>query len=539
MYCKILSLIIVLVSFSASSFGQEELEQEQVEVIKNFEAKLSESERLDVNPSLPPIDTSNRKISYDIPAKAMNIDYAAPQIKPIAMNAKALPKAFKTYLKGGYGTPKAVYAEASHFQKINNNIDILGKVLHQQANNKNIAFQKFINTGVNLESNYTTSPTSLLKTSVGYLEEVDHFYGYDHEVLTFTEEEIKQKFKTLNFAGQYEGEFVNSFGLNYGLGASYLRKADAFSTKEENFILNANLRKDLKDKHPLQLKVIADLSNLEVEEKDKQNLNLLNLQPSFTFHQDKFRLDFGTNLIFSDGNFNLLPFIEATANILSKQVVAFAGWESNLKKNTFTSLTDFNPYLISDPTIFIAKYNDFYGGVKGKIRSFDYSAMAGYKNIDKLPLYVNSINDPKRFEVLTDSVSIFYLEGILNFQLFSNLNFIGSFTQKVYNLSNEKKAWHLPALELNLALNYKLLEEKLNLKAKFFSTNPIPYLDINENKVDRLNAQIDFNLGAEYWINDKLSFFVDGNNLFNNKRERWHQYDTFGINVLGGISARF
>jgi hypothetical protein len=32
---------------------------------------------------------------------------------------------------------------------------------------------------------------------------------------------------------------------------------------------------------------------------------------------------------------------------------------------------------------------------------------------------------------------------------------------------------------------------------------------------------------------------LDVNNLLNQKRQRWENYPTFGMNILGGISARF
>ena len=535
-FCLAFFLLNALVPMMA----QDDLEQEEVQIIKNFEAQLLESERLDLKASLPQVDNNNRMVQYDVPSKVLNIDYKTPQLKPIAMNSQEVSKIFHTYLKAGYGTPNAILAELSHHQKIDENLDLTGQFRFHRANNKNLEHQKNSNAHFDLQSNYTAGTDALLSSNLFYHEDTDHYYGYDHDLFQFTEEEAKQRFRTFGIASEYSNVISGSFGLNYGIGINYSRRGDVFSNKENAFIIDGNLQKNIADKHPLRLELIADLTRYEMDDESfaSQNLNNFNIKPSFTFHANKFRVDVGSNLYFLKDDFRALPFVEAAANVVSQQLVAFAGYQSYVQKNTFHSLTDFNPYLDPNLEIFNSVNQDIYGGLKGKIRSLDYVAKVGYKTIDQLPLYVNDQNDLPRFNVVTDSVSIFYLEGIVDFQILENLSFQGSLSQKIYNLENEERAWHLPALELDLSLNYKMLEDKLLLEASFFGANPIPYL--NENGVrDRLNALVDFNLGASYEFNENFSFFVDGNNLVNNKRERWFMYDGFGINVLGGVSVKF
>ena len=49
----------------------------------------------------------------------------------------------------------------------------------------------------------------------------------------------------------------------------------------------------------------------------------------------------------------------------------------------------------------------------------------------------------------------------------------------------------------------------------------------------------DLSAGAEFKINRQFSAFLDVNNIFGNKYERWHQYEVYGLNVLGGIIIHF
>ena len=50
---------------------------------------------------------------------------------------------------------------------------------------------------------------------------------------------------------------------------------------------------------------------------------------------------------------------------------------------------------------------------------------------------------------------------------------------------------------------------------------------------------LDVSAGAEYILTDNFSAFVDINNLLDNNRERWHSYQTYGLNVMIGIQGRF
>ena len=49
----------------------------------------------------------------------------------------------------------------------------------------------------------------------------------------------------------------------------------------------------------------------------------------------------------------------------------------------------------------------------------------------------------------------------------------------------------------------------------------------------------DLNAGAEFRITKNFNLWVQLNNIFNNKYERWHQYEVYGFNILGGITYSF
>ena len=122
--------------------------------------------------------------------------------------------------------------------------------------------------------------------------------------------------------------------------------------------------------------------------------------------------------------------------------------------------------------------------------------------------------------------------------LFEGFEIIGAFSQNIYDLDNEEKPWHLPALTVNVGGRYTTLENKLTVRGDFFLENGVPFVNA-EGEADNLNALFDVSLGAEYYFSERFGGFVQLNNLANNRRERWFRYPTFGINALAGIMVRF
>src|SRR6185437_14247137 len=49
----------------------------------------------------------------------------------------------------------------------------------------------------------------------------------------------------------------------------------------------------------------------------------------------------------------------------------------------------------------------------------------------------------------------------------------------------------------------------------------------------------DANAGVEFKITRALNLWFQMNNIFNNKYQRWNQYQVYGFNVLGGIVFSF
>ena len=534
----LLQLLIIFLGFQLSA-QEETIDSESVEIIKKFEAQLAESDKLDINPSLPPVDSSNRFTTYQINAKAVVVDYPAPDIKPIAMKSDELPEVKNSFLKLGAGIPNMYFGEISHFGNAFGKFDYgVGATHHRADNDNRIENQRFVNTDAFVQGSYKIEDEAYIQSEVKFTEKIDHFFGYDNELFSFTEDEVQQRFRTIDVGAAYVSPQNNIDTFNYGGNVNFYNHNDLFDGRENGFAFSGKISKYLKREHPVGIELIGDFSSFRDSMNVRQSLNTFTIRPTASFHAEKFKILIGGNLVFHDDTFTARPIIEAIATIAGNQLVAFAGWEGNVQKNTFKSLTNYSPYLVSNPTIFNSRYNDFHGGLKGKIKTLSYVVKGGYKTIEGLPLYLQNMNEPLRFDVISEEANAIYIEATAETTLIKKLDVAAVFTKTFYNLETQAQPWHVPTLEVNLNAKYRLLNDKLSLRAEFFAANPVANIS-SEFTIEFLNTLYDISIGGEYWINDKIGVWLDINNLTSTNYERWAGYQTFGTNFMGGITVKF
>lgn len=536
---KILIAIFVTILsnslFAQKTSGGVALPSEKQSVIKNFDARLIEAERLKTQPIQPTPDTITKNLDYSISPKSISVTYQPPKLRPLSMKAEPLPPSYRGFLKAGYGIPASPYIDASYALTSAKEYDILLQAKHHSANFSSLANQRFGNTSGSVSGNYYLNDKLTLNASVGYDQKNRYFYGYNHTTDTFAKATVKQVFSTIDVAAK----LFNSTGttLNYSGGIEYYNLKDNYAVSEDGFRIPLSMQYWINDRLPIAIKITPDFTSFS--DTAKNTLNNIYIQPSIAYHHDVFSIKAGVNLVSNNDEFKIFPNIEATANIAGNQLTAFAGWQGDLQKNTFRSLSTYNPFLQTRGIpLKNTQYSDIYGGVKGNVQVFDYQLQAGYKSTKNLALFLNDSSDFKRFRVLYDDVNMVNVKGSVKVNSIENLELIATLSQNIYSPKTQQKAWHLPSLETNFSGKYLLADKKLRLKAELYFMNGGTY-KTESKQVNRLNPLFDLSTGAEYSIGKNFGIFLDINNLLNNKASRWYRYPVYGINILGGITVKF
>lgn len=540
---KNLIINIFVIFFSLQLLAQppqSALEDQNIEVINTFEAKLSEVEKISINPVLPNATNVDKTLVYEIPDKKIDLEYLPPKLRPVTVKKEELPKGYNGHLKLGYGFPNSPYGELG-YQYVNpEKFRVGGFLMHHSANNKKIENQRFSNTEGKINGAYFLNRDLAIEADMGFESNQLHFYGYNPEFVTTNRDQVRQRFNKFKLEGKLVNLIENRQGINYEAGFDFYNLTDNFATRESSFDLKVQATKWIKDKHPINVGLRTDFS--AYNDGVKQSLNNFFLTPNFTFHGEFFSIKAGLNLASHQDEFYFFPDAEVSVNLVGNNLSAFAGAGGDLYKNNLNSLSDYNPFVATAGRMDIRStgYRNYYGGLRGSYKSIHYSGEIDYRKAGDLALFVVDPTDTLRFLPVYDSVEIFTLKGTVSAELNKNFNLILTVAQNIYSVQSNAntEAYGLPTLEGNLGVRYSAMQNKLLLKADAFVESGIIMQD--ENTItDQLGGLFDVSIGAEYYFMQNIGAFFQANNLLGNKRERWYRYPSYGINIVGGVTARF
>ncbi|MBK8556772.1 MAG: hypothetical protein IPL65_13820 [Lewinellaceae bacterium] len=492
-----------------------------------------------MTPSLPNLDTVTKRQDYIVPPKPAVVNYEKPVLRPIGMKAEKKQEVYNGFVKAGAGVPTSFYGEAGYYLHPGDNFDAKAWIRHHSANAKSLENQRFFNNDVRLNTNIYLANKLVVQGDAAYSFDRIHYYGYNHDSLSYPEEGVRQDYKLFTLGGKLFNGERNDADINYFIEPKIYFLRDFFSNSENGLDLKMGGTKWFADKHALNLAIRADMSTFN--DTAKQKLNNIYLQPSFVFHNDFLRFKVGGNFASNRDVFYLFPDAELSLRILGDGLQLFAGASGDLRKNTYRSITEYNPFIqMRGSSIMNTQYRDYFAGIRGNLGWLEYTGKLAYANARDMALYQSSFDNTgiTRFQVLYDTVNIFSIQGTVKLIPFEGFTLGGTVGTSVFSPSNQEHAWGIPALETNVNAIYSLLDGKAQLKGNLYLADQI-FFNNPEGQLVKTGALVDLSFGGSYYFTKNIGVFLDINNLLNNKRQRWLDYPTFGLNVLGGVTARF
>lgn len=543
----VLLFIIAFITAVQSAMAQQDggLNGGTQQVATTLKVRMADANKIELVPSLPPIDTSSKKLKYNVPAHPVEMKYEAPTLRPIAIKAAEKQADYRGFVRLGGGSPTSVLGEGGYYFGKSDSYD--GKIYlkhHQLSADRALENQRFSSTGGSISGNYYQLPSNLaVGAKIAYNYDRVHFYGYDHEVSSFTREATRQDYKLLDVSTKLYNKERTDLDLNFSLAPRVYLLNDYYSNREIGFDMPMTATKWFNEKHALRLVLRPDITTFT--DTATRKLNNIYLQPSFTFHADAVQFKLGANFVNHKDVFSIFPDVDLTLRIWGEGIQAFAGASGDLRKNTYLSMSRYNPFIqIRESELRNTSTLNFFGGVKGNVGFIEYNGQVGYSRVRDLTLYQTLFyTDPNgasitRFATLYDSASVFNLQFTAKIRPVENLVLTATASQNVYSLSNQEAAFGLPEIEGNFGAVYNLLDDKMSLKANFYMADQIPYRD-ETGALGESAVLYDLSLGGSYFFSKNVGAFLDINNILNNKRERWYRYPMVGLNFMAGVTARF
>jgi hypothetical protein len=514
-----------------------------VTITSAFKPFLKDAAKVNFTAATPVIDSSRIPVAYAIPSQNLFFSYQPVSLKPLAL---AVDSGFiwenDQYIKAGAGNFSTYFGEAAFsFGDGKNSItNVRGNFLTTTGH---LPSQQAAKWGIDVLSVFNTKNNNEWTTHPFYQSTTQYLYGYQPTTLNYLKDDLLQRFATVGIEAGLQNKAANAFGITYHPQISAWRFFDNHEAYENTFMIKAPLNKSFGKIYSFDLGITADISTTTFPSIPNPLVlknNLYYLNPSIIFKTPNFKLNAGIQPSWDNKSFSMLPNLTVEAKLTDVNLSLEAGWIGYFQKNTYRSLSTYNPWIGPLTGLLNTRINEQYAGVKGAGGDhFTYGLKASLLTLNNQPLFLNNDLDGKTFNVVFEhEIKAVRFHGEMGYTEQESFSFTAGTTFTQYtSLSVSPKAWGLLPLEANASLKWKILKD-LQLKADAFVWDGAPYRD-KALQPKKAGAAADLNLGAEFSVMPKLNLWLQMNNLLNSSYQRWNQYPVLGFNVLGGVVYSF
>jgi hypothetical protein len=518
----------------------------EVTITSSFKPSLRNAAKVNFTAATPIIDTNKLPLTYNIPSSNLFFSYQPVAIRPVALYVDTTVEWHNdAYVKLGFGNFSSPYAEAgiAFGDGKQTMFSLHGK--HTSSKGK-LSLQNFSKTGIDFIGSITTKKNNEISAKAYWDNSRQNRYGYNPMAFALIDTiGFEQFFNTVGFELGLQNKEPNSFGITYHPQIKASTFFDNRDGNEVSLLAKLPINKSFGRFLALDVAATADISTFKrqlVPNAVTINNNLFYVNPTVQFKTPSLKVNIGVQPTWDNQNFWLLPNITAEAKINEEKFVVQAGWRGYVNKNTYQSLAGINPYIVQPTSLLNTKVSEQYAGFKGSAgKHFTYNARISFLNMDNAALYVNDTTSAKTQEfktVFEPVLKAIKLHGEIGYTDQEKFSFIASANYTQFTkLNTYDKAYGLLPLEINGALRWKVFKDLL-VKADVFFWDGSSY-QMQDLKSGKLSPAVDANIGTEFTVMPKLNVWLQLNNAFNNKYQRWNQYEVLGLQVLGGVVYHF
>lgn len=242
--------------------------------------------------------------------------------------------------------------------------------------------------------------------------------------------------------------------------------------------------------------------------------------------------------IAQSNSFHLLPDISISKYFAKSNIDIGVGHSITLQQNSYRSLFLINPYLTNYFANQTTNKSVFAYLKTGIGNHFSLGIRGSWHRYNNFVSFVNTMANPENMNLLyIPQTDAFVFEPSVRYQIAESFSFNTKLLLSNYfNAIGSRAVWHSPSQILADIRWNPYNKITLTAKANYYTSSKA--LDTLSNII-KIKPFLDLGLGVEYNAMDKISFFLQLNNLLNTPYQRWWGYQSYGINVYGGARIKF
>jgi len=509
-------------------------------VTSEFTPTLKQASKINFSGTTPLPDSARPILDYNIPEQNLSFGYKSPALKAIAANIDSSVHWNNTnYLKLGYGNYVTPYLQAglSFGDGTTSVINVNGKYTSSNGSLEYQNYSKLHLEGIGIFA--TANNKNEWNVNAFFDKNTQYLYGFQPDTLKFSKDNLRQNFTNSGGRIGFRNKTENAYGINYNPSAGFDLFGDNHGGKENTLLFDLPVTKSITRILDFNVGINGTVSKYSADT-TKINNTIFLVTPALAFKTPNAKIIAGFTPSWNNSTFTLLPNFTADVKLNEEKFILQAGWIGYYNKTTYESLADFNPFIQQPTSLINTLIKEGYGGFKGSAGDhFTYNARLSILKISNQPLFINDTITGRSFQVVYEpTLNNVRVHGEIGYTAGEEFSLLAGVTLNRYNgLSVNDKAYGLLPTEINGAVRYQALKDLL-LKADAFFWDGAAYKTktINSGKLD---PAFDLNLGAEFAFLPQWKAWLQFNNVFNNKYERWNQYPVLGFNMLIGVVYSF
>ncbi len=562
-------LLCFFVFFTANGFAQTEkekwsegeIEKVEIEIVKDRKVTVPAANRNFEKITPRPVEPIKPEITYQFKNLSFNVSDYNPAIRPLKLKTETISKIYGNYVSAGFGNYSSPFAEAYLTSKRNKNKYYGAKFFHRSFLSGPVANGNSASGNTQLRLFGKTMNNHVALSGFANLENtVAHFYGYQPG-LDVKSSAIRQNYLIVGLGGEVENSKSSDFKYNFKAGYSFL--SDHYSATESEANLNFASQYKIKKKKNLIVNADYFLINRKDALISASARHIFKVKPAYQFTPlDNLQLTIGANVVIENdtigkqNGFHGYPNLAANYQA-SPSVEVYAALTGDVDKVSLHSLSRENVWVNSNIGIYNTNRSlEFLAGLKGKVGGkVSFGAGLSFANLKNLYYYQTDTGASNRakfntfFDNGTTQRTNFFAElGYSNaaFKLalrgdyYAYTTSIANQIGARYSIGNnfEQSALQRPAYRLGVNSTYNIYD-KLLLSADFIALGGIKALDLEKKNIATLNAAVDLNFKANYFVSKQFSVFLQFNNVLSSNYQLYLNYPVRGFQVLGGASWSF
>ncbi len=529
---------------SVAVTAQKDTTKQSININSSYKPVLRNAVKINFSGSQLMSDTATSVRPYIIPAQNLFYAYQPIALKPLALQQDSnLYLGGRNFVKAGFGnyTTPFVQAGLGFGDGKNYLVNVYGKYISSKGKIKNQDYAQF---DAKIAGSYFLKKTEVYGSATWSRHDYA-LYGYDHLLYDYKKADVKQHLQDITIRAGIRNTNVTDFNINYNPAIELNIFSNIEKLNETTFIVDAPVEKKFGESFAVKVDARADITNYYTKGYIPNNYNFSNnvvqVAPSLVYTTPRLSINGGITPTWSNSKFEWLPNVYAEFQVKEKVFMLQAGWVGRYVKNTYRNLSTVNPYLATLTSQTNTKEVEIYGGIKASLgKHFNFNAKAGYVRYNDLPFFINdTATDSKAFVLAYEpTVNNFRIHGDLSYIMQEKFTATAGVTVNGYTgLDANARAWNTIPLEITGSLRWWAFKQVM-LKADFYMFGGGNYLE-KGNLSYKFKSGADLSAGAEFSITKQFSAWLDVNNIFNNKYERWHRYEVYGLNLLGGVRFNF